>query len=724
MASADFSRHIEFAVSRVRMLLDFGIIPYLVFDGDALPSKAGTNKERKKRRDESRALGLELLKAGKIPQAHQELQKAAAVTPQMARQLIEELKRLNVPYIVAPYEADAQLAYLEQQGIINGILSEDSDLLVFGAKRLITKLNQYGECVEIERADFSSCKEISLAGWTDAMFRRMAILSGCDYLPNIDKMGLKTAYRFVRKHREAEKVIRMIQFEGKFHVPVGYFERFQQAELTFLHHRVFCPTGKKMVFSNELPHGLRPEDMPYLGTYVDEATIVGVACGDLNPRSKEPISLKLAKPPLRPSLSENGRKSLSNTTDLKKKLSLDNFFKPYRQPLAELDPNSLTPSPSQQRLLERNRDASWEPRLVSSAPQLRRSAGSDVGSSRAPQNTFLRNTDRTSFLAKAATKSAFQPPKRQRLCSETDESSPADSVQHSPFFAEAGPRSPLAQKKTRERKKKRGIEIWSDDSIDGILLGLPDIQQLASPETKTAAPLSVGIATNADECQLEFDLVPQSSPVLPSQSSSDEPPEDTLTPEDKLVTSAEVSQILQPVAVDQDEDPDAFEDLLEYHVRKQNEALLKTFLFQSPATQAEALKSLDTKKPIITQSVKEKKQATTCPIPTECKMTDSTILPKAFASTSDLSKTFAFQTSEQQANALESLKRLQSPDTGVNLGRNAVRNPWVPMSPRQYVFVGGSEDKVPSDSEEERSDVDPEGIAPKVGLSAFLFSLK
>lgn len=43
---------------------------------------------------------------------------------------------MDVPYVVAPYEADAQLAYLEKKGIIDGILTEDSDLLVFGCKRV------------------------------------------------------------------------------------------------------------------------------------------------------------------------------------------------------------------------------------------------------------------------------------------------------------------------------------------------------------------------------------------------------------------------------------------------------------------------------------------------------------------------------------------------------------------------------------------------------------
>ena len=124
----------------------------------------------------------------------------------MARYLIDSLVEANVKYVVAPYEADAQMYYMERNGIVDAILSEDSDLLVFGCKNLITKLSQYGECVHICRDDFVRCKEMSLAGWTDEEFRSMAILSGCDYLENIPRLGLKTAHRLVRKHKNVDKV--------------------------------------------------------------------------------------------------------------------------------------------------------------------------------------------------------------------------------------------------------------------------------------------------------------------------------------------------------------------------------------------------------------------------------------------------------------------------------------------------------------------------------------
>lgn len=35
-------------MSRVKMLHHFGVTPYLVFDGDYLPSKAGTEAERER----------------------------------------------------------------------------------------------------------------------------------------------------------------------------------------------------------------------------------------------------------------------------------------------------------------------------------------------------------------------------------------------------------------------------------------------------------------------------------------------------------------------------------------------------------------------------------------------------------------------------------------------------------------------------------------------------
>jgi exonuclease-1 len=93
----------------------------------------------------------------------------------MAYQLIKALRAEGVSYIVAPYEADAQMAYLEREGIVDGIITEDSDLVVFGCKNLLFKLGPDGSCVHVRREDLGAVKGLSLFGWGDKELRWMAV---------------------------------------------------------------------------------------------------------------------------------------------------------------------------------------------------------------------------------------------------------------------------------------------------------------------------------------------------------------------------------------------------------------------------------------------------------------------------------------------------------------------------------------------------------------------
>lgn len=460
------------------MLQHFGVIPFLVFDGDYLPSKAATEADRRKRREDSKKLGFELLNAGKASQAYLELQKAIDVTPEMARQLIDELKKVGVQYIVAPYEADAQMVYLERKGIIQGILSEDSDLLVFGAKCLLTKLDQYGNCIEINKDDFCACREINLTGWSDTEFRRMAILSGCDYLNSINNMGLKTAYRMVRKYKTIEKVLRMLQFDGKFHVPKGYLEAFYQAELTFLHQRVYCPVVNALVFHTEPDQPIEEEKMPFIGAHVEPAVARGVATGDLDPMTKQPIvvdSSTFATPRTPWAASRPQPRRAATTDDLKKGVSIEEFFKPRRIPLAELDPNCFTPSPTQQNVLLRNSGA-WLADAIP-RPYLQRAATEVEPQlpSTAPSGAMARP------IAWDRPMSEARPQKRTRLCADellldVQDAGKGDVLGRSKFFDSpiADPSPSMTKANKAKRSKKDDITLFSDDSIEEALLNLPD----------------------------------------------------------------------------------------------------------------------------------------------------------------------------------------------------------------------------------------------------------
>lgn len=475
------------------MLQHFGVIPYLVFDGDYLPSKAATEADRSKRREDSKKAGFELMNAGKPSQAYLEFQKAIDVTPEMARQLIDELKANKVQYIVAPYEADAQMVYLERKGIIHGILSEDSDLLVFGAKCLLTKLDQYGNCIEINKADFCACKEITLTGWSDKEFRQMAILSGCDYLASISNMGLKTAYRMMRKHRTVEKVLRMLQFDGKFHVPKGYQEAFYKAELTFLHQRVFCPTAQALVLHTQPDQPLDESKMEFIGAYVEPQIALGVSTGHLNPMTKLPIVLEgaLVKP------KSTMVKSTPVTSRTRHQLSLSSIsagnvkkdkgkdkpihaFFPKRIPLGELDPNSVTLPPNM-------RDAFLQNYGTLSVAPLARVYLNRPTPSPVPQSAPARLPNSQRLSVYTPTPQETRPQKRTRLCADIESGgSPSKKVDlsRSRFFAsQASPTLGRSSKEKIARARKANVNIFSDDSIEEAMLGLPDTDGFKSDVT-------------------------------------------------------------------------------------------------------------------------------------------------------------------------------------------------------------------------------------------------
>jgi exonuclease-1 len=512
-----------------------------------------------------------------MPEAYQEFQKAVDVTPYMARQLIEELKQMNVEYVVAPYEADAQLVYLEQQGIIHGIISEDSDLLVFGAKRLLSKLDQHGECIEINRADFTACREVSLVGWNDADFRRMCILSGCDYLANIPKMGLKTAYRVIRKHKTVEKALRMLQFEGQFRVPAGYQASFNQAELTFLYQRVFCHKAEKLVTLSPPEEGINLDELPYIGGDMEPEIAIGVSRGDLDPTTKEPICIK----PLSTnkwSLGINRRQTLGTSSELKPRKPISSFFTPKRTPLAELDPNSLTPSPSQQRLLDRNSNNSWQanpaPLRSNSLRSTPLRAFSDQGLS-----PMIRSVERSSFLAQSARSSTLQPTKRQRLCSETEgDSLPACPTARSRFFAPGTDQtSPTGQKLFRSKKPRKSVmDVFSDDVAEDIMSSIPD---------PSAAP---GLGDSKSESNTETPAK-QSESGTPTSQSTDS----------GASTSTDMEKPHNSPGDDPTNSP-SFNEALEYHVDRQNSTLLSKFTFKSgPTPEAATPRSPMTKIPVI-----------------------------------------------------------------------------------------------------------------------------
>ncbi|KAL6056081.1 Rad2 nuclease, variant 2 [Balamuthia mandrillaris] len=269
------------------MMKHYGVIPVAVFDGGALPAKRQQEEKRRAKRKENRSKALEFLRQGNRSAARECFQKAVDITPFMAHQLIQMLHGEGIECIVAPYEADAQLAFLSHTSYVYAVISEDSDLLPFGCTRVLFKMDQQGTGQEIKLVDLGKTTAVNLSNFTHNMFRQMCILSGCDYLPSIPGLGIKKAYGLLQKYHSMERVFRYIQTDKHLIMPQDYERYFCEAELTFLHQRVFDPTTKTIVPLTPLPDGANVAEMDFIGPPIPNEIGCQIALGNMDPYSHE-----------------------------------------------------------------------------------------------------------------------------------------------------------------------------------------------------------------------------------------------------------------------------------------------------------------------------------------------------------------------------------------------------------------------------------------------------
>jgi exonuclease-1 len=197
------------------LLRQHGVVPVLVFDGGVLPMKTEEEVKRARSRKENLERALEHERLGNHAAAYECYRKAVDITPAIAFRLIKVLRKENVEYIVAPYEADAQMAFLALHGHVDLVITEDSDLIPYGCPQVFFKMDKFGQGVDFQYSNLVRNRELDLNNFTKQMVLEMCIMSGCDYLPSLPGMGLKRAHGVIKRFKSYRKVVRYIA--SQFH---------------------------------------------------------------------------------------------------------------------------------------------------------------------------------------------------------------------------------------------------------------------------------------------------------------------------------------------------------------------------------------------------------------------------------------------------------------------------------------------------------------------------
>eukprot|EP01116_Phalansterium_solitarium_P015435 TRINITY_DN3410_c0_g1_i3.p1 TRINITY_DN3410_c0_g1~~TRINITY_DN3410_c0_g1_i3.p1 ORF type:complete len:756 (-),score=230.11 TRINITY_DN3410_c0_g1_i3:137-2404(-) len=328
-------KYISYCMHRIKLLQAHNVTPVVVFDGGPLPAKADTERERRKTREEARARGVEHLRNGNLGQARDCFNRAVDITSEMAYKLIKELKRSGVEFVVAPYEADAQMAHLALTGYVDAVITEDSDLLAYGCPRVIFKMDKFGQGREIRFGDLGSSENPSFVNFTIDMFRHTCIMAGCDYLDSIPGLGIKKAHGFMKKYKSVERVLEVLEATRSHAVPADYFERFQRADLTFRFHRVFDPRRNVVVHLNDPSAEDDPDQWDFLGPSISDELGREIARGLVDPHSKQAFAAMFGESPAAAALDRmpaqrvtERRRSPVKSSPTMQKNTLSNYFTP------------------------------------------------------------------------------------------------------------------------------------------------------------------------------------------------------------------------------------------------------------------------------------------------------------------------------------------------------------------------------------------------------------
>lgn len=235
-------KHISLFMSKVKNLQEYGIKPLFVFDGDFLPSKEKTFIERKEAKEKARKEVESCIKRNDMVRARELMKRCVSVTPAILNSIIQILRINNIEYIISPYESDAQLYYLQRSGYIEYILTEDSDLIIYGCTKILYKLSG-NRVEEFDSKLLPSCKDQFFA----KNILDICILSGCDYLNSIRGVGLITAHKKLKESGGVKEFLQHMIMINK-EVPENYYELFMNAKYTFLHHIVYDPISKSRIY--------------------------------------------------------------------------------------------------------------------------------------------------------------------------------------------------------------------------------------------------------------------------------------------------------------------------------------------------------------------------------------------------------------------------------------------------------------------------------------------
>lgn len=259
--------HLRNLFFRVSHLLQLGIVPLIVVEGVPPDLKQGVMKQR-------------LTQRGHCDQAGNNPTKKVGRSrfQSVHRECCEMLEMLGIPVFQAAGEAEAMCAFLNRHHIVDGCITNDGDVFLYGAR---TVYRNFTMNTKDRHVDMYSMDDVEVSlGLDREKLVGLAVLLGCDYLPKgVVGVGQQMALRFISNVENGSLFQRFYAWQTRFashddpgKKPVNMLERqgefaiYQKARVSpgFPHKEVIDEfmTDKDKLPSQRRPSWRRPKLFP------------------------------------------------------------------------------------------------------------------------------------------------------------------------------------------------------------------------------------------------------------------------------------------------------------------------------------------------------------------------------------------------------------------------------------------------------------------------------
>jgi flap endonuclease-1 len=211
---------IECFLRQVHLFFRHKILPVYVIDGDAPLEKQVTLDKRAQKRQKLYDTIADLLDKQtennspttntKITSEITKLERRCVIFSQkQVQDILYFFELLGIPVIRENEEADFILAKLSAANKIDYILSDDSDVLAFGAKRVLKNF-----CIKEEKCEIYKMEEIlANLGVTMEKFVDICIMCGCDYTTKIRNMNCRNSLQLILQWGSIEEVAKNTEYD-------------------------------------------------------------------------------------------------------------------------------------------------------------------------------------------------------------------------------------------------------------------------------------------------------------------------------------------------------------------------------------------------------------------------------------------------------------------------------------------------------------------------------